>query len=133
MGLGFRAFLVALWEALGKVCRALPSAWPKLRRASKLYMWRLDEQKLGTFLYLTFLALERRSSSSSSGVWMSRSCMLSFFPGFYSSLLGLGGLGHSYLCEQKPLGKAFQRVLCLSFSLSLCLYVFLFFYLTCLG
>ncbi|CAE7429296.1 ANK1 [Symbiodinium natans] len=35
-------------EALAKVCRSLPSAWPKLRRTSKLYMWRLDDQKLNT-------------------------------------------------------------------------------------
>ena len=33
-------------NALGCVCRALPSAWPKLRKTSKLYMWRLDELKL---------------------------------------------------------------------------------------
>lgn len=33
-------------EALSKMCHALPSAWPKLRRTSKLYMWRLDEPKL---------------------------------------------------------------------------------------
>lgn len=28
------------------MCHALPSAWPKLRRTSKLYMWRLDDPKL---------------------------------------------------------------------------------------
>ena len=35
-------------NALADVCRALPSAWPKLRKTSKLYMWRLDELKLHT-------------------------------------------------------------------------------------
>ncbi|CAE7699832.1 ANKRD50, partial [Symbiodinium pilosum] len=35
-------------NALSCLCRALPSAWPKLRKASKIYMWRLDELKLHT-------------------------------------------------------------------------------------